>query len=199
MTCRFLVALPFILILSSCSDEPEASDPRTATSTFYGISASSNSLYETDSTVTYGYATLTQRDSSVLMTITLTGLPPNSIHAVHIHTGDCVDPGQHWNMGLDMSVTFCETLSMGVPWGRPMAGDIGNIIIGAENTGTLILESTFWELGTGSEKDIADRVIVIHDKPEDFTSECMPDHGNHPHFNSKIGCGSIALTPELLQ
>ena len=136
-----------------------------------------------DSSVT-GMATFTQNGDQITLTIEIQGATPG-IHAVHIHeSGDCSSPdgksaGGHWN-------------PTGVPhgkWGEGEfhLGDLGNVPVGEDGTGSIELTTDLWEIGTGSDVDVIGRGIVVHAGADDFTSQPSGDAG------ARIGCGAIAL------
>jgi Cu-Zn family superoxide dismutase len=129
-----------------------------------------------------GDATLAQENGKVSMTVRLSNAPPGS-HAVHLHeTGDCSAPdassaGHHWN-----------------PDGRPHgkrgsgafhAGDLGNIEVGPDGTGTLTVDAADWSLGADSAKNPVGKAVIVHAQADDFTTQ--PDGAG----GQKIGCGVI--------
>lgn len=183
------------LLLIACNEEdPNLSDNTTtkATTTFYGLLQDTDSTYIVDKTSTYGQATFSQKDSIVSLYIELENFPPNSIHAVHIHMGSCESPSMHWNQGQDMNTFFCNERSLGIPWSKPMAGDVGNVSVGYNGSGIFYLETDLWQLESANQMNILSRSIIVHETSDDFTLECDPLHGhNHPHTNAKIACGII--------
>lgn len=141
------------------------------------ISASS------DSSVT-GMAVFTQHGDQITLTIEIQGASPG-LHAVHIHAnGDCSSPdgtsaGGHWN----------PTGVAHGKWGEGEfhLGDIGNITVGEDGTGSITLTTDLWEIGTGSDVDIVGRGIIVHGGADDFTSQPSGAAG------ARIGCGVIVL------
>lgn len=185
------------ILLLACNEEnptPQEAIYPTATTTFYGLLQDTDSTYILDESSTYGKATFIQKDSTVELYIQLENFPPNSIHSVHIHIGSCEYPMMHWNQGQDMSTYFCNERSLGIPWAKPMAGDVGNVSVGYDGSGIFLLQTDFWRLGSQNQLDILSRSIVVHETSDDFTLECDPLHGhNHPHTNAKIACGIIEI------
>jgi Cu-Zn family superoxide dismutase len=130
-----------------------------------------------------GEAILGRRDGRVAIVVRLFNAPPGA-HAVHLHeNGDCSAPdagsaGGHWN-----------------PEGKPHgqrdggdafhAGDLGNVEIGPDGTGSLNLEIEDWSLGSDGESDPVGKAIVVHGQPDDFVTQ--PDGA----AGERIGCGVI--------
>ena len=136
-----------------------------------------------DSGVT-GMAVFTQNGDQITLTIEIQNASPG-IHAVHIHeTGDCSSPdgksaGGHWN----------PTGVAHGKWGEGEfhLGDIGNITVGEDGTGSIELTTDLWEIGTGSDVDVVGKGIIVHAGADDFTSQPSGNAG------ARIGCGVIAL------
>lgn len=155
-------------------------------------------VYELSEVANNEYAVTTKKRGEVLIeegagrfffTVRLVQFAPGSAHAVHVHTGTCEAPGMHWNAGADPFVIYCDHRVDGKNWGWPFAGDIGNVVIGADSTGTLTVKSNFWEVGTGTAADLIGQVVVVHELPDE--SECDRNHGHHPFGNPKVACGDI--------
>lgn len=119
---------------------------------------------------------------SVSLTLSVEHAPPGE-HAVHLHeTGDCRAPdassaGAHWN----------PTQSDHGQWGHEPhhLGDIGNLRVGEDGTGTLLLTTDRWSIGTGDTGDILGRAVIVHEKPDDFTTQPTGAAGG------RIGCGVV--------
>ena len=129
-----------------------------------------------------GEATVTQKDGKVSMMVRLSNAPPGA-HAVHLHEkGDCSAPdassaGEHWN-----------------PDGRPHgkrgsgvyhAGDLGNIEVGPDGTGSLTLDAEDWSLDAASPKNPVGKAVIVHAQADDFATQ--PDGAG----GQKIGCGVL--------
>ena len=67
-------------------------------------------------------------------------------------------------------------------------GDIGNIAVGEDGTGSITLTTDLWEIGTGSDVDIVGKGIIVHAGADDFTSQPSGAAG------ARIGCGVIVLS-----
>ncbi len=108
---------------------------------------------------------------------------PAGLHAVHLHEiGDCSaddakSAGGHWNpSGVDHGKWGADPFHL---------GDIGNLVVADDGYGSLILTTDLWSIGTGEANDILGRAIIIHEKPDDFSTQ--PTGG----AAGRIGCGVI--------
>lgn len=130
-----------------------------------------------------GTATFSENpDGSVAVEITLSGVTPGP-HAVHLHeNGDCsaedgTSAGPHWNPA---------GVAHGGPHSDPHhAGDLGNIEIGEDGTGTLKLTTHDFNLDPASDHCAIGRGIIVHEKADDFVSQPSGAAG------SRIGCGVV--------
>jgi Cu-Zn family superoxide dismutase len=129
-----------------------------------------------------GSAIFIKNGEQIDLQVTIDPGPPGE-HAVHIHeTGDCSSPdgmsaGGHWNpTGEDHG-----------QWGVPPfhLGDIGNVVVGDDGTGSLSLSTDLWSMGTGEDNDVLDRAIIVHVDPDDFVTQPTGAAGD------RIGCGVV--------
>lgn len=127
----------------------------------------------------------------VTLTLSLEGFEPHSSHAVHLHAGSCENPGEHWNQNSTES--FCGRESLGFPWMRSKAGDIGNVTVDESGRAIFSLQTDLWTLNTGLDSDILGRVIVVHQFAEDLTSECFVLTAHDHAGNPKVACSQIGL------
>ena len=117
--------------------------------------------------------------------VTISGAPPGP-HGLHIHEfGGCEDGGKaaggHFN-------------PQGAPHGflpkdgsaKAHAGDMGNIEIGPDGTGTLEVVLPGVTLSGGA-TNVAGRAVILHEKADDFGQPA----GN---AGGRIGCGPIVIT-----
>lgn len=110
---------------------------------------------------------------------------PPGLHAVHIHEkGDCSSPdgksaGDHWNP------THTEHGKWGAPGEHFHLGDIGNLEVKPDGTGTLTLETTKWTAGGGGVNDVIGHAVVVHGGVDDFKSQPAGNAG------PRVGCGVI--------
>ena len=130
-----------------------------------------------------GTAVFKQNGDAITLTIEIQNTAPG-LHGVHIHEyGDCSAPdgtsaGGHWN----------PTNTAHGKWGEGEfhLGDIGNIMVGEDGTGSIELTTDLWEIGTGSILDVVGKGIIVHADADDFTSQPSGAAG------ARIGCGAIA-------
>lgn len=118
----------------------------------------------------------------VVIAGSVAGAPAGS-HGLHIHEiGDCSaadfkSSGGHFNPA-------------GVPHAGPMdserhGGDLGNIEIGADGTGSIELSSDLITLAVGAENSIVGRAVILHEGEDDLVSQPTGDAGG------RIACGVI--------
>jgi superoxide dismutase, Cu-Zn family len=132
-----------------------------------------------------GKVSFTETNGIVSMEANVSGLTPGN-HAIHIHAvGDCsaddgTSAGGHWNpTNVDHG-----------KWGTSPfhIGDIGNMEAGADGTGTISRETDLWCINCNDEtKNIIGKAIIIHEGPDDFTSQPSGAAGD------RIGCGEVVL------
>ena len=63
------------------------------------------------------------------------------------------------------------------------AGDLGNMTVGADGSGSLMIQSS--ELSLEGSNSILGRAIIIHEKSDDFVTQPTGNAGG------RIGCGVI--------
>ncbi len=118
----------------------------------------------------------------VSISASVEGAPPGT-HGLHIHeTGDCsaedfTSAGGHFNPA-------------GAPHGGPMdavrhAGDLGNIEIGEDGSGTLELTSDLITLAADEATSILGRAVILHEGADDLVTQPTGDAGG------RIACGLI--------
>jgi Cu-Zn family superoxide dismutase len=104
-------------------------------------------------------------------------------HAAHLHDkGDCSaedgsSAGGHWNP---------HTEAHG-KWGVSPhhLGDIGNIDIAPDGTGTVTLTTDKWSIGTGQPNDIVGHAVIVHADADDFVTQPTGNAGG------RVGCGVV--------
>jgi Cu-Zn family superoxide dismutase len=135
-----------------------------------------------------GEAFFTEEDSGdVSFAVHIENVEPGQ-HAVHIHeSGDCSAPdassaGDHWNPTSDPHGK----------WGEEPhhLGDIGNIEVGEDGSGSLSLTTEDWSLGEMDARSVLGKAVVVHAGEDDFSTQ--PDGA----AGDRIGCGVITLTQE---
>ncbi|MGW8123938.1 superoxide dismutase family protein [Roseivirga echinicomitans] len=124
-------------------------------------------------------------NGNIQLDVNLNSIEPGN-HAVHIHAiGDCsaadgTSAGGHWN-------------PTGVAHGNRASseefhkGDIGNLIIGEDGTGSLSMEVEGWSIGGDDSSSILNKALIVHAGPDDFTSQPAGAAG------PRVGCGVIAM------
>ena len=130
-----------------------------------------------------GTVTFIEKDGIVVMKAALSGLSQGN-HAIHIHAiGDCSAPdgksaGGHWNPTNENHGKWMEA-----PF---HIGDIGNLVVGADGTGTIERTTNLWSVGgKEAKKNVVGHAIIIHEGPDDFSSQ--PSGAAGP----RVGCGEI--------
>ena len=122
----------------------------------------------TDSGIT-GTAVFMESEGKVHVRIEIQGAAPGP-HAAHLHNGtDCANAEGHWHpthipIGT-IGVPIVEATAEMPPVGR---GEIGNIQVGEDGTGTLEFTTSFWSLGGDSGTDILGKLLMIHEKGDTF-------------------------------
>jgi Cu-Zn family superoxide dismutase len=107
-------------------------------------------------------------------------------HGFHFHqNGDCSAPdatsaGDHWN-------------PTGTPHGAPgspphHAGDLGNIEVAADGTGTLSMHLPNVTLTPG-DMSVVGKAAIVHANPDDLTSQPSGNAG------PRIACGVVVESP----
>ena len=134
-----------------------------------------------------GTATLTDTAGGLQVTVELTHVTPGQ-HGVHVHQyGQCSDGGNgaggHFNPD---NVTHGLLPKDGLAKAHP--GDLGNIEVGPDGSGTLSVVLPGVSL-SGSKYAVAGRAIIVHEKPDDFGQPT----GN---AGGRIACGPILVTKE---
>ncbi len=132
-----------------------------------------------------GTATFTDTPEGLQISVQVAGVPAAQ-HGLHIHEfGDCGNQGNaaggHYNPD-------------GVPHGflptdgfaGAHAGDLGNIDVQPDGTGTLELFLAGLKLSDGK-YTVGGRALVLHEKPDDLGQPT----GN---AGGRIGCGAIIIT-----
>lgn len=127
-----------------------------------------------------GSAVFSVQGTQVTVAVTVQELP-EGIHGVHIHqNGDCgmdgMSAGDHWNP---------EDADHGMPGSDPShRGDLGNMTVATDGTGTLSFSTSEWTIGDGGDTDVIGHAIIVHADPDDFGQPL----GN---AGARIGCGVI--------
>ena len=138
----------------------------------------------TDSPIA-GEAVLTETNDGLRITATVHHAPPG-MHGFHIHEfGSCEDEGNaagsHYN---PEGAKHGDLLKDGVAGAH--AGDLGNLVIARNGTGTY--DEVFPELRlSGGSYTVGGRSLILHASPDDFGQPT----GN---AGKRIACGMILIT-----
>lgn len=133
-----------------------------------------------------GTITFTEGDGDVLIEAEITGAPAG-VHGFHIHDqGDCSSEdfksaGGHFNPG--------ETPHGGPTDSIRHGGDLGNIEIADDGTGTLTLSSEQLTVGDG-DNSVVGRGVILHEGEDDLVSQPTGAAG------ARLACGVVSLVEE---
>ena len=134
-----------------------------------------------------GTAALTDTPQGLRVNVHVSNVSPGD-HGLHIHeNGSCADLGKgaggHYNPdGVQHGYLPKDGATMA------HAGDMGNIIVGADGTGTLEVVLPGVALTSGAHT-VNGRAIILHEKTDDFGQPT----GN---AGGRIGCGPILLNKD---
>ncbi|HET6587006.1 MAG TPA: superoxide dismutase family protein [Oleiagrimonas sp.] len=176
---RTLFVILVIALLAGCAgdNKPAATTPAP------GQTRAHATLKATSNSHVSGTLQLVATDNGVHITGQVRGLQPDSDHGFHIHAnGDCSaadakSAGGHFNPA-------------NAPHGHPdfgprHAGDMPNQHANADGVATVDVTAHDIELGTGSDIDVLGGAIIVHAKPDDYTSQPSGAAG------ARIACGVI--------
>ena len=120
-------------------------------------------------------------DGKVTLKIDVQNVTPPGKHGLHIHeNGDCTheagdSAGGHWNPYSKPHGAF--------GMGDFHLGDIGNIDIKGDGTGSLTLTTDLWKVSDKSKDDVVGHAIILHEGEDNLTP--------NPNPGARIGCGVI--------
>ena len=185
ITLILLIGCSVVFVGCGREQLQSASDVLSATSDALSVVATTYAMAQigsaSGSTLT-GTAIFTKDGENITISVEIQNASPG-LHAVHIHeNGDCSAPdatsaGGHWN----------PTDVAHGKWGEGEfhLGDLGNITVGEDGTGSFELTTDLWEIGTGSDIDVIGKGIIVHADADDFVSQPSGNAG------ARIGCGVI--------
>lgn len=135
----------------------------------------------------HGTAQIVQTAGGLQVSVAATGLTPG-VHAAHVHTtGVCTGPdftsaGGHWN-------PTARQHGVENPMGSHM-GDMPNLTVGADGTGTLSYTIAGATLASGSAPllDTDGAAVVVHALPDDNKSDPAGKAGG------RVACGVLAAS-----
>ena len=170
------------LALAACGDEPAPAEPEVegdmAMATEQPANETASAVLRDTEGNEVGTVTATGDGEMLMVSVNAMGMP-EGMHGAHIHeTGDCsasdfTSAGGHWNpTDVNHGTQSAEP--------NPHAGDLPNIEIGADGTGTLEGTSTGTFAGL---MDADGSAFVIHADPDDYETQPSGDAG------PRIACG----------
>lgn len=137
-------------------------------------------LAPTEGNTVSGTVRFEPTDEGVLVTATIDGLEPETLHGFHIHEkGDCSAP--------DATSAGGHFAPDGHPHGLPPsenrhAGDMGNIV--SDSEGTAKIERTFNTFSLDGKSSVTGRAVIVH---------AQEDRGTQPtgDAGARVACGVI--------
>ena len=136
-----------------------------------------------------GIATLTQGAEGLTLAVHVRGLAPG-LHALHLHSvgkaeaPDFKSAGPHFN-------PFGKQHGVKNPHG-PHAGDLPNLLVGADSVGAAVIKAPLVTLGQGINSlfDADGSAVVIHEKADDdnVQADSTNTAGN---AGKRVACGAI--------
>jgi len=184
-TLLSLYAFVFAIIIScSPAKKEEAAEEAPAVEETTQMATASATLNPASGSSVSGTAMFTQVDDmKVRMELEVQNLTPGN-HALHLHeNGDCSAPdamsaGGHWNPGGMGHGKRGE--------GEYHAGDVINLVADAEGKVSWSDEITGWTIGGGDSTNILNKAVIIHESPDDFTTQPTGAAGG------RVACGVIS-------
>ncbi|MDY6948029.1 MAG: superoxide dismutase family protein [Pseudomonadota bacterium] len=142
-------------------------------------------LSATNGNAVAGQLRFTAEEAGVHVIGTVTGLPPDSRHGIHIHeSGDCSAP--------DASSAGGHFKPLSKPHGAPgrdsHIGDLGNIAANHAGVAYVDVLAPGATLGDSAASDISGRAVIVHAGADDLKSQPSGDSG------ARIACGVIAIS-----
>lgn len=131
-----------------------------------------------------GEAIFEESNGKVKMTLTVKDATPGT-HAVHLHeNGDCsaadaTSAGGHWN-------PTHESHGNRAGDGAFHSGDIANLEVGSDGTGTLEVSAADWTIGGTADSNVIGKAVIIHASADDFVSQPSGNAG------AREGCGVVS-------
>jgi Cu-Zn family superoxide dismutase len=132
-----------------------------------------------------GDVTITEVDGGLSLLASLANVSPGK-HGFHIHeNGSCDDMGKAAGGHYNPDKVKHGMISKDGPM-HAHGGDMGNIEIAQDGTGTLKSFLPGLTLNDGGEYDVLGLALILHEKEDDFSQPT----GN---AGGRIGCGIIEL------
>ena len=161
-------------------------------------------ISEKDGSGLTGTATFTEIDGTVHIQIEIQDASPG-LHAAHLHIGSCTDVGPHWHPMSVPAGTVGVPVAEATPEMPPIGvGEIGNIPVSEDGTGTLEFTTPFWSLGGDPNTDILGKLMLIHETGDTFETNPHVHHttmevptlhgGTHTHNVAQMQTEIVEVT-----
>jgi superoxide dismutase, Cu-Zn family len=176
-----VVVFTTVLALAGCATAPpptpaEPKPQSTVQHAQANLAAASGSLVS-------GRVDLRPMGDGVHLTGTVGGFQPNSTHAIHVHEkGDC-SAADASSAGGHFNPTASAHGRASAPTHH--AGDMDNIVAGADGTVPLDIHLRDVTTGGGAANDILGRALVVHAAADDYTSQPAGNSG------ARVACAVI--------
>ena len=134
-------------------------------------------ISEIDGSGLTGTASFTEVDGGVHVVLEVQNAALG-LHALHLHTGSsCNDAGPHWHpMGIPAGTPGIPVVQATLNTPPIGVGEVGNISVDGDGTGTLEFTTPFWSLGGDPNTDILGKLIMIHETGDTFLTN---PHAHH--------------------
>ncbi|MEL1263363.1 superoxide dismutase family protein [Pseudoxanthomonas putridarboris] len=181
-----LLAASTVVFLAACGTSPQQPPAAPAIPTVSAAQQAVAVLASASGSLVSGTVTVTPMGTGLHLTGEVGGLPANSTHAFHVHEkGDCSaadasSAGPHFNP--------FDTEHGQAGSGAHHAGDMNNIVANAEGVATINAHVEGVTLGGGAVNDVANRALIVHAAPDDYTSQPAGNAG------ARVACGIIKIT-----
>lgn len=182
MTTRFaattILASVGALALAACGQEPAPADTETEMPVEEVATQTATAVLKDAEGNEVGTVTATGHDDMLMISVSASGLPEGE-HGAHIHqTGDCsasdfTSAGGHWNPTDANHGSESEAPN-------PHAGDLPNLTIAADGTGSMEGTSSGSFAGLMDEDGSA---FIIHADPDDYKTQPTGNAG------ARLACG----------
>jgi Cu-Zn family superoxide dismutase len=150
-------------------------------------SSATAELKPTQGNTATGTVQFMQQGGKVVVMVSVSGLPPDSEHGLHVHEkGDCSAPdgmsaGGHFNPGGKPHAHFGQS--------DRHAGDLPNLRADVNGRANYKWETDALSVGSGANSVIG-RAVIVHRDPDDYKSQPAGNSG------PRIACGVIAAAKQ---
>ncbi len=149
-------------------------------------------ISEIDGSGITGTATFTEVDGGIHVHIEIQNATAG-LHAMHLHTGSCADIGPHWHpMGVPTGTPGIPVVQATLDTPPIGIGEIGNISVSEDGTGTLEWTTPFWSLGGDPNTDILGKLIMVHKTGDTFLTH---PHVAHPQMDMNMEMDTQMVQP----